>query len=182
MKLSCAHDRSSLRVKAEGGRSLSFGSDRRAEPRGRDHRAHLDRGRRRGDARDLQAPCPARPRRLRPRAAPPRRHQAPPQEHAQAQAAPSRRRADGRDRRLCVCGAVPQAAGLSLCREAFDLRAPRSSAFRRRPPSAAGTDRCLRYRRVPPDDRLYRFRRRAVEAPARGVRLRACRNSQGRGL
>ena len=66
----------------------------------------------------------------------------------------------GRHRRgLCLCRAVPQAAGLPLCRQALDLCASRPSAFGRRPAAAAGADRCLRGGGLSPDVRLYRRRR-----------------------
>lgn len=86
--------------------------------------------------------------------------------------------ASGRDlsrrgRRLCLRRAVPQAAGLSLHRQAFDLRSPRATRPRGRTAAAPGIDRCLCSGRLPPDDRLYRRRQRALAGAARKVRLRA---------
>ncbi len=45
---------------------------------------------------------------------------------------------------------------------------------------AAGADRGLRGGRLPPDDRLHRRRERGQFAPARGLRLHACRTPAGR--
>ena len=93
-----------------------------------------------------------------------RRHQAAAQEHAAAPAAASRGRARRRDRGLCLCGALPQAPGLSLCGQALDLRPSRPCLHRDRPAAAAGADRGLRQRGLPPDVRLYRRRQCRVAA------------------
>ncbi len=95
--------------------------------------------------------------------------------------AASRRRRRRRGGGLCLCGAVPQAPGLSLHAQALDLRASRPSARGHRPAAAAGADRGLRGGRLSPDDRLYRRRQRGLAAAARSLRLRArraaCRRS-----
>jgi len=51
--------------------------------------------------------------------------------------AASDRRSQRYRRRLRLCRVVPQTAGLSLHRQTFDLRPPRSSACRHWPPPAA---------------------------------------------
>ena len=59
----------------------------------------------------------------------------PAQEHAQPPLAASGGDLRRRGRGLCLCGAVPQAAGLPLHGQAFDLRPSRASGPRRRPAS-----------------------------------------------
>ena len=77
-----------------------------------------------------------------------------------------------RGRGLRLCRAVPQATGLPLRGQAFDLRPSRASRPRRRPACCLQrTDRCLRRGRLPPDDRLYRCRQHGVAGAARKIRL-----------
>jgi len=78
---------------------------------------------------------------------------------------------------LCLCGSVPQTAGLSLHGEAFNLCASRPSACRHRPRPVAGSDRRLRRRGLSADDRLYRCQQRALDRPAHRLRLSAGRLS-----
>ena len=87
----------------------------------RNPRAALHRGRRAGDDRHLYPLCDAWPDRHGLRADAGRRHQAPPQEHAETPAAASGRRTRRRRHRLRLCRALPQAAGLSLLRQTLDL-------------------------------------------------------------
>ena len=89
------------------------------------------------------------------------------QESAQPALSASGGDARRRDRGLCLCGAVPQASGLSLHGQALDLRPSGSSRPRHRAAADAGADRRLRRRRLPADDRLYRCRQRRLARPAR---------------
>ena len=76
-----------------------------------------------------------------------------------------------RGRWLCLCGAVPQTAGLSLQRQALDLHPSRAHRPRHRTAAAAGTDRRLRGGGLPPDHRLYRRRQCGLTGPSRKVRF-----------
>ena len=127
----------------------------------------------RGDAGDLPPPYPARHRgrRRRQRHAGAGRSARPAQEPAQSPLPASGGDPRRRGRRLCLCRAVSQAAGLPLHGQALDLYPSRASRPRRRTAADAGTDRRLRGGRLPADDRLYRCRQYGLARDSRKVRL-----------
>ena len=91
-----------------------------------------------------------------------RRPARPAQEPAQPPLPASGGDARRRGGRLRLCGAVPQAAGLSLHGQALDLRPSRAGRPGHRTAADAGTDRRLRRGGLPADHRLYRCRQRRL--------------------
>ena len=135
------------------------------------HQAH-HRGRPARHHRDLRTRGPLRHRDLRADPARPRRDD------------PALRRADGgrlslfrrharRPRgRICLCGRLPAAAGLSLHGREFGLSAAGKPPPRGRPAIAATADRRMRSARLSPDDRGdRRFRQRRVDRRAHQMRI-----------